>query len=68
MFVHERLAEGVLKHKFRLEELERGEEEAKHVRAVGGRSWALVAFVVVVAVLFLIFQVSVPSDPVILGA
>ena len=37
MFVHDRLAEGVLKHKFRLEELERAEEKAKHVRAVRGR-------------------------------
>ena len=68
--VRGRIEEGSQKHEYRLEDLERAEEKARHVRAVGGRSrrWllALIAFVVVVAVLFVIFQVAVPSDPIIL--
>ncbi len=66
--VRGRVEEGARKYEYRLEELERAEENAKHVRAVGGRSrrwlWTLVALVVAVAVLFVIFQVAVPSDPV----
>ena len=65
----QRIEEGAQKHGYRMEDLERAEEKAKHVRAVGGRSrrwlWALLAFVVVVAVLFVIYQIAVPSDPVI---
>ena len=67
--VRGRVEEGARKYEYRLEDLERAEEKAKHVRAVGGRSrrwlWTLVALVVAVAVLFVIFQVAVPSDPVI---
>ena len=62
--------EGAKKHEYRLEDLERAEENAMHVRAVGGRSrrwmWAILAIVVVMAVMFVIFQVVVPSAPVIL--
>lgn len=65
----QRAEEGAQKYEYRLEDLERAEERAKHVRAVGGRSrrwlWVLVALVVAVAVLFVIFQIAVPSDPVI---
>ena len=67
----QRAEEGAQKYEYRLEDLERAEEKAKHVRAVGGRSrrwlWTLVALVVAVAVLFVIFQVAVPSDPVIVA-
>ena len=66
--VRGRVEEGARKYEYRLEDLERAEEKARHVRAVGGGSrrwmWALLAFVVVVAVLFVIFQVAVPSVPV----
>lgn len=69
--VRGRVEEGARKYEYRLEDLERAEEKAKHVRAVGGRSrrwlWTLVALVVAVAVLFVIFQVAVPSDPVIVA-
>lgn len=69
--VRGRVEEGARKYEYRLEDLERAEEKAKHVRAVGGRSrrwlWTLVALVVAVAVLFVIFQVAVPSDPVIIA-
>ena len=68
--VRGRSEEYAQKHKYRLEDMERAEENARHVRAVGGRSrrwlWTLLTLVVVVAVLFVIFQVAVPSDPVIL--
>ena len=67
--VRGRVEEGAQKHGFRLEDLERAEEKARHVRALGGRSrrwlWTILAFVVVVVVLFVVFQVVVPSDPVI---
>ena len=63
----QRAEEGAQKYEYRLEDLERAEEKARHVRAVGGRSkrwvWTLVALVVAVAVLFVIFQFVVPSDP-----
>ena len=63
----QRAEEGAQKYEYRLEDLERAEEKARHVRAVGGRSkrwlWALVAVVVAVAALFVIFQFVVPSDP-----
>ena len=69
--VRGRVEEGARKYEYRLEDLERAEEKAKHVRAVGGRSrrwlWTLVALVVAVAVLFVIFQVAVPSDLVIIA-
>ena len=65
----QRTEEGAQKHGHRLEDLERAEEKARHVRAAGfGRSrrwlWAILAFVAAVAVLFVIFQVVVPLDPV----
>ena len=36
--VRGRIEEGAQKHEYRLEDLERAEEKARHVRAVGGRS------------------------------
>lgn len=65
------IEEGAEKYGHRLDDLERAGERARHARAVGGgRSrrwlWMALAFVVVVAVLFVIFQVAVPSDPVII--
>ena len=67
----QRTEEGAQKHGHRLEDLERAEKNARHARAVGfGRSrrwlWAALAVIVVVAVLFVIFQFVVPSDPVLL--
>lgn len=67
--VRGRIEEGARKHEYRLEDMERAEENARHVRTLGGRSrrwlWTLLAVVVLVAVLFVIFQFVVPSDPVI---
>ena len=67
--VRGRVEEGARKYEYRLEDLERAEEKAKHVRAVGGGSrrwlWTLLAVVALIAVLFLIFQIAVPSDAVI---
>ena len=64
----QRSEEGARKYEYRLEELERAEEKAKHVRTLGGRSrrwlWTLLAVVALMAVLFVIFQVAVPTDPV----
>ena len=64
----QRTEEGAQKHGYRLEDLERAEEKAKHARAMGWRSrrwlWAIIALVVVVAVLFVIFQITGPSDAV----
>ena len=61
-----RTEEGAQKHGYRLEDLERAEENARHIRAVGGKSrrwmWALVALVVVVAVAAVIYQFAAPSD------
>ncbi|MDE2716120.1 MAG: hypothetical protein OXI33_03760 [Chloroflexota bacterium] len=69
--VRGRVEEGARKYEYRLEELERAEENATHVRAVGGRSrrwlWSLLAVVALMAVLFVIFQVAVPSNPVIIA-
>ena len=63
--VRGRIEEGAQKHEYRLEDLERAEEKARHVRAVGGTSrrwlWELLAFVAVVTVLFVIYQIAVPS-------
>lgn len=65
----QRTEEGAQKYGYRLEDLERAEEKARHVRAVGGRSrrwlWLLVALVVAVAVMFVVFQFVVPSDPIV---
>ena len=64
------ILKGAEKHKLNLEELERAEGSAQHVRALGGTSrrwlWMTLWFVVVVAVLFVIYQIGVPSDPVIM--
>ncbi len=67
----QRTEEGAQKHGHRLEDLERAEKNARHARAAGfGRSrrwlWAALSVIVVVAVLFVIFQFVVPSDPVLL--
>ncbi len=63
----QRAEEGAQKYEYRLEDLERAEEKARHVRAVGGRSkrwlWTVLAVVALVVVLFVIFQFVVPSDP-----
>ena len=65
----QRTEEGAQKHGHRLEDLERAEKNARHVRAAGfGRSrrwlWATLAVIVIVAVLFVIYQIVVPLDPV----
>ena len=66
--VRGRVEEGAEKYGYRMEDLERAEEKARHVRAVGGRSrpwlWTILTLVVAVAVLFVVFQVVVPADPV----
>ena len=58
--------QGSQKYGYRLEDLERAEEAARHARAVGGRSrrwlWTLVALVVVVAAVAVIYQFAAPSD------
>ena len=65
--VRGRSEEGAQKHEYRLEDLERAEQKARHVRAVGSRSrrwmWALLIVALVVAALFLLYQVAVPADP-----
>ena len=57
------------KHKYRLEDMERAEENARHLRAVGikSRPWlgTLLTFAVVAAVLFVVFLFVVPSDPIV---
>ena len=62
----QRTEEGAQKYGYRLEDLERAEEAARHARAVGGRSWrwmwALVALIVVVAAVVVIYQFAAPSD------
>ena len=69
--VRGRVEEGARKYEYRLEDLERAEENAKHVRTLGGRSrrwlWTLLAVVALMAVLFVVFQFVVPSGPVIIA-
>ena len=69
--VRGRVEEGARKYEYRLEELERAEENARHLRTVGIKSrpwlWTLLTFAVVVAVLFVVFQFVVPSGPVIIA-
>ena len=65
----QRTEEGAQKHGHRLEDLERAEKNARHARAAGfGRSrrwlWVTLAVIVIVAVLFVIYQIVVPLDPV----
>ena len=67
--VRGRVEEGAQKHGFRLEDLERAEEKARHVRAARrqdrgggcGQFWHLSSQWL--TVLFVFFQVVVPSDP-----
>ena len=65
--VRGRAEEGAEKHGYRLEDLERAEEKARHVRAVGGKSrrwlWTILIFIAVLTMLFVFFQFVVPSDP-----
>ena len=63
------ILKGAEKHKLNLEELERAEGSAQHVRSVGfGRSsrwlWMTLWFVVVVAGLFLLYQLTGAADAV----
>ena len=57
------------KHKYRLEDMERAEENARHLRALGrtSRPWlgTLLTFAVVAAVLFVVFLFVVPSDTIV---
>ena len=61
-----RTEEGAQKYGYRLEDLERAEQEARHARAVGRRSrrwmWAILAFVIVAAAVVVIYQFAAPSD------
>ena len=65
--VRGRAEEGAEKYGYRLEDLERAEEKARHVRAVGGKSrrWlrTILIFIAVLTVLFVFFMYIVPSDP-----
>ena len=61
------IAKGAEKFKLRLADLERGEENAEHARAVGvGRSrrwlWMTLVLVVAVAALFVLYQLTGASD------
>lgn len=64
--VRERSEEGAKQHEARLEDLERAAENERHARTVSGRSrrwlWMVLAVVVLVAVLFVVYQIAVPSD------
>ena len=62
-----RVEEGAEQHGRRLDDLERAEENARHRRAIGFRSrrwlWLVAAVIVILAMLFVIFQVvDVPSS------
>ena len=73
--IHQRFVHGVQRHGHILDDLERAEENARHARKVGGRSFSLplavlavIAVVAIVAVFFLIYQITgaadaVPSTP-----
>ena len=61
------ILKGAEKHKLNLEDLERAEGSAQHVRSAGfGRSsrwlWMMLWFVVVVAGLFVLYQVTGASE------
>ncbi len=62
----QRTEEGAQKYSYRLEDLERAEEAARHARAVGGRSrrwlWVIAVFVIVVVAVAVIYQFAAPSD------
>ena len=61
------IAKGAEKFKLSLRDLERAEENAQHGRVVGGKSrhwlWMTLAFVGVVAALFVLYQLTGASDP-----
>ena len=70
--IHQRFVHGVQRHGHILDDLERAEENARHARKVGGRSFSLplavLAVIAVVAILFLLYQITgaadaVPSTP-----
>ena len=59
--------QGARKHEYDVEELERAEQNARHARSLGSRSWrwlwTLIGVAVLLAVLFVVYQVVVPADP-----
>ena len=52
----------------KIERLEREEQRSRHAREIGRKPkrwlWVLIIFVVIVAVGFAVYQLAVPSDPV----
>ena len=62
----QRIEEGAQKYGYRLEDLERAEEAARHARSMGGESrrwlWVIAAFVIVAAAVVVIYQFAAPSD------
>ena len=67
-----RAEEGAEQHGRRLDDLERAEENARHRRAIGFRSrrwlWLVATIIVILVVLFVIFQVvGVPSADILPG-
>ena len=64
--IYQRFVHGVQRHGHTLDDLERAEENARHARRIGGRLlvllWAVLAFIAVVAALFVLYQITgVPS-------
>ncbi len=61
-----RIEEGAQQHGHRLEELERNEDNARHVRELGGRDrrwmWMVLALVVALVVLFVLYHLTGASD------
>ena len=59
--------QGARKHEYDVEELERAEQNARHARSLGSRSWrwlwTLIGVTVLLAALFVVYQVVVPADP-----
>lgn len=66
--IHQRFVHGVERHGHILDELERAEENARHARKMGGRSlgllWTVLAFIAVVAALFVLYQITGAADAV----
>ena len=64
--IHQRFVHGVQRHGHILDDLERAAENARHARKIGGRSlgllWAVLAFIAVVAVLFVLYQITGAAD------
>ena len=63
--IYQRFVHGVQRHGHILDDAERAEENARHARTLGSRSFSLlwaalgiIAVVAVVAVLFLLYQVT----------